>query len=138
MGRWTKRTPPPPNTPGGGRFVAQSAGTLLSSRINPLAIEAMEAIGSPLEGQYPKTLDTVLERGLSWDYVITTCDEVKEVCPTFPGDTERIHWNFDDPAKVEGSEEQRSRAFRRIRDEIKRRVQLFTALGVHHRAGARV
>ena len=120
---------------GGGRFDAQSAGTVLSLQINPLAIEVMEAIGIPLEGQYPKTLDSVLERDHTWDYVITTCDEVKEVCPTFPGDTERIHWSFDDPAKAEGTEGQRVRAFRRIRDEIKRRVQLFTALGVHHRAG---
>lgn len=120
---------------GRGRFVAESAGTVLSPAINPLAIEVMGHIGIAMDGQYPKTLDTLMARGSTWDYVITTCDEVKEDCPTFPGDTERIHWNFDDPAKAEGTREQRIRAFRRVRDEIKRRVQLFTELSVHHLAG---
>lgn len=121
---------------GGDRFIAESVGTDLSLAINPLAIEAMDRISISLEGQYPKTLDTLMARRTTWDYVITTCDEVKEDCPTFPGDTERIHWNFDDPAKAEGTAEQRLNAFRRVRDEIKRRVQLFTELSVHHHASS--
>ena len=100
---------------GGGRFAPESAGTLLSPAINPLAITVMDQISLPLAGQYPKTLDALMARGTTWDYVITTCDEVKEDCPTFPGDTERIHWNFDDPARAEGTPEQRLRAFRRVR-----------------------
>lgn len=120
---------------GGGRFEPHSAGTELSPEINPLAIAVMDQISLSLAGQYPKTLDTVMASGLTWDYVITTCDEVKENCPTFPGDTERIHWNFDDPARAEGTREERLRTFRRVRDEIKRRVQLFTELSVHHHAG---
>ena len=123
---------------GGGRFAAYSAGTILSPQINPLAVEVMAQISLSLDGQYPKTLDAVLELGFDWDYVITTCDEVKEDCPTFPGDTERIHWNFDDPAKATGSREDQLRMFRRIREEIKRRVQLFTELPAHNRAGRSV
>jgi arsenate reductase len=120
----------------GGRFAAYSAGTELSPEINLLAIEAMRQISSSMDSQYPKTLDWVMATGITWDYVITACNEVEEDCPTFPGDTERIHWNFDDPSKAEGTHEERLRVFRRIRDEIKRRVQLFTELSVHHRAGA--
>lgn len=120
---------------GGGRFEAHSAGTELSPEINPLAIEVMNRVSLSMADQYPKTLETIMASGLTWDYVITTCDEVKEDCPTFPGDTERIHWNFDDPAKAEGTREARLQAFRRVREEIKRRVQLFIELSVHHRAG---
>ena len=121
---------------GGDRFAPYSAGTVLSPQINPLAIEVMRQITLSMEGQYPKTLDSVMALGITWDYVITTCNEVKEACPTFPGDTERVHWNFDDPAKVVGTPEEQLRAFRRVRDEIKRRVQLFTELSIHHRSGA--
>jgi arsenate reductase (thioredoxin) len=122
---------------GKGRFAPYSAGTEPAPRINPLTIEVMRQIDISLDGQRPKSLDSVLDLGIAWDYVITTCDEAAEACPTFPGDTARIHWGFRDPAKAEGTEEERLRVFRRVRDEIKRRVQLFTELNVHNRAGVR-
>lgn len=95
----------------------------------------MDAIDISLAGQYPKGLDSVSAEG--WDYIITICDQAKEACPVFPDDPEHIHWGFEDPAKVEGTEEQRLRAFRRVRDEIKRRVHLFIELPTH-RASIRV
>jgi len=122
---------------GGGRFAAESAGTHPAPRINPLTERVMGDIGISLAGQYPKTIGDIGALDRAWDYVITTCDQANEACPVFPGDTERIHWGFEDPAAVEGTEEQRLRVFRRVRDEIKRRVQLFTELKAHKRAGVR-
>jgi arsenate reductase len=122
---------------GGGRFVAESAGTHPAPRINPLTERVMGDISISLAGQYPKTLADIGALDCVWDYVVTTCDQADESCPVFPGDTERIHWSFEDPAAAEGAEEQRLRVFRRVRDEIKRRVQLFVGLKAHHQAGVR-
>jgi len=114
---------------GGERFAIHSAGTTPRDRINPLTVAVMDAIDISLAGQYPKGLDDVSIEG--WDYIITTCDQAQETCPVFPDDPEHIHWGFEDPAKVEGTEAERLRAFRRVRDEIKRRVQLFIELPAH-------
>jgi arsenate reductase len=58
--------------------------------------------------------------------VITVCDNAKESCPIFPAKTKRIHWSIADPAAVQGSEEERLAAFRRVRDELRARLQAFT------------
>ena len=120
---------------GGNRFDSHSAGTDPAISINPLAETAMRAIDLTLAGQYPKHLDVY--RDQPWDYIITTCDDANEACPAFPDDPTHIHWGFPDPATATGSEEARLRAFRRIRDEIKRRVQLFVTLPVHRRGAGR-
>lgn len=116
---------------GKGRFEVYSAGTAPADRVHPLAVEVMREAGLSLDGHEPKGLDTVCELAIDWDYVITTCDRANDACPTFPDDTERIHWGFQDPARAEGTPEERRRVFRRVRDEIKRRVQLFGELRVH-------
>ncbi len=120
---------------GGDRFAVHSAGTDPRAQIHPLTEVVMRAINIPLVGQFPKGIPSVGSEG--WDYIITTCDQAREMCPVFPDDPEHIHWGFEDPAKVEGIEEQRLRAFRRVRDEVKRRVMLFIELPVH-RARIRV
>ena len=61
--------------------------------------------------------------GESFDYVITVCDNAREACPVFPAGTERIHWGFDDPAAVEGGDDERLAAFRRVREEIAARLR---------------
>jgi arsenate reductase (thioredoxin) len=104
----------------GDRFEAMSAGTE-ATRVRPLAIRAMEEIGIDISGQQSKTLNRYLEEPI--DYVITVCDDANEACPFFPGARSRLHWSFEDPSKVEGSEEQRLEVFRRVRDGIKDRVQ---------------
>lgn len=120
---------------GRGRFAVHSAGTEPADRVHPLAEAVMREIGLPLDGHYPKSLDAVCELGIAWECVITTCDRANDSCPTFPDDTERIHWGFRDPARAAGTDEQRLRAFRQVRDEIRRRVQLFTALRAHEGRG---
>jgi arsenate reductase len=63
--------------------------------------------------------------GQAFDFVITVCDNARESCPIFPANTLRIHWSLDDPAAVQGSEEERLAAFRRIRDELRDHLQRF-------------
>jgi arsenate reductase (thioredoxin) len=100
----------------GDRFEVFSAGTS-PSQVRPEAIQAMRELGIDLSGHRSKHVDEFL--GQEFTYVITVCDNAKESCPIFPGNTKRIHWSFEDPASVEGSEEERLAAFRRIRDQIR-------------------
>lgn len=106
----------------GDRFEICSAGTK-PGRVRPEAITVMREIGIDISGHRSKHLDEFL--GTEFRYVITVCDNAAEACPVFPGIAERIHWSFEDPAAVEGDEETRLAAFRRIRDQIAERVRAF-------------
>ncbi len=103
----------------GDRFEVSSAGTRPSS-VRPEAIAVMAELGIDLSGHRSKAVDEFLDR--EFRYLITVCDHAKESCPLFPGAAERIHWSLEDPAAVEGSPEERTAAFRRIRDQIRERV----------------
>jgi arsenate reductase (thioredoxin) len=104
----------------GDRFEAMSAGTE-ATHVRPLAVRAMEEIGLDISGQESKTLDRYLEE--SFDYVITVCDDANEACPFFPGAQSRLHWSFEDPSRVEGSDEKRLAVFRAVRDRIRERIK---------------
>jgi arsenate reductase (thioredoxin) len=104
----------------GDRLEAISAGTE-ATRVRPLAIRAMEEIGIDISGQESKTLDRYLQEPI--DYVITVCDDANEACPFFPGAQNRLHWSFEDPSRVEGSEEERLAVFRAVRDRIRERIE---------------
>ncbi len=106
----------------GDKFEVFSAGTRPSS-VRPEAIDVMREIGIDISGHRSKSVNEFL--GQQFRYVITVCDNAKESCPVFPGRSERIHWSFEDPAAVEGNEEERKAAFRRIRDHIAERVREF-------------
>ncbi len=107
---------------GGNDFAAFSAGTEVT-RVHPLAVRVLQAHGLPTDGLYSKHMRDVL--GPHFDVVITLCDSVVEACPLFPGDTERYHWSFPDPSAVEGTEEERMRAFGEIRIGLIRRLKPF-------------
>lgn len=109
----------------GDRFEVFSAGVRPTS-VRPEAIAVMRELGIDISGQRSKSVDEF--SGQEFRYVITVCDNAKESCPLFPGRTERIHWSFEDPAALVGTEEQRTAAFRRIRDPIAERINAF-ALG---------
>jgi arsenate reductase (thioredoxin) len=81
----------------------------------------MEEIGIDISSQESKTLGRYL--GEPFDYVITVCDEANEACPFFPGGKNRLHWSFEDPSQATGSEEERLGVFRRVRDEIRGRIE---------------
>ena len=86
----------------------------------------MREIGIDIGSQRSKTLDEF--DGQRFDYVITVCDRANESCPIFPGRTERVHWSFDDPTAAAGTDEQRLRAFRTIRDAIQQRLRMFLTI----------
>jgi arsenate reductase len=109
---------------GGESVEVFSAGTNPSS-VRPEAIAVMSEIGIDLAGHRSKHVREF--DGQHFDCVITVCDNANESCPIFPGDTERIHWSFPDPAAIEGSETERLAAFRRVRDALAERFRHFTS-----------
>jgi arsenate reductase len=104
----------------GDRFEVMSAGTE-AARVRPQAIKVMNELGIDISGQESKTLERYL--GETFDYVITVCDGANEACPFLPGAQRRLHWSSKDPAAAEGSEEQRLGVFRKVRNQIKRRIE---------------
>jgi arsenate reductase len=106
----------------GDRFEVFSAGTK-PSRVRPEAITAMRELGIDISGHRSKSVDEFV--GRQFDYVLTVCDQAKESCPIFPSRTVAIHRNFEDPASLNGSEEERLAAFRRIRDELRDYLRSF-------------
>ena len=106
----------------GDRFEVESAGTK-PSRVRPEAIQVMREIGIDISGHRSKSVDEFA--GEIFDHVLTVCEHANESCPIYPGHSNRMHHNFQDPAAVEGSEEQRLAAFRRVRDEIRMYLRSF-------------
>ena len=107
----------------GDRFEVFSAGTR-PGRVRPESIAAMREIGIDISGHHSKSVEEFVDQ--RFDYVITVCDNARESCPMFPGPVERLHWSFEDPAAVTGSDAERLTAFRRIRDQIDARLREFT------------
>ena len=107
---------------GGDRYEVFSAGTK-PSLVRPEAVAVMREIGIDISRHRSKSVDEFA--GQELDLVITVCDNAKESCPVFPGTTQRLHWPFEDPAALAGSEEQRLAAFRSIREQIRARIQRF-------------
>ncbi len=97
-------------------FNVFSAG-LEPKAVNPLAIRVMEEMGISMSSHRPKHLSEYVGK-MDFTYLITVCGNAEENCPYFPGMGQRLHWGFDDPAAVTGSEEEKLAAFRRVRDEI--------------------
>jgi arsenate reductase (thioredoxin) len=103
---------------GGHRFHPDGipAGTKPSS-VRPEAITAMRELGIDISGHRSKSVEEF--DGQKFDYVITVCDSARESCPVFFGGAKRLHHDFDDPAALNGSEEERLAVFRRVRDELR-------------------
>ena len=100
----------------GNEFEVYSAGTAPKG-IHPLAIEVMKEIGINISDQRSKHLDEYGET--SFDYIVTLCGSAATTCPVFPGEGERIHQTFPDPAAAKGTEEEKLDMFRKVRDELK-------------------
>jgi thioredoxin type arsenate reductase len=98
----------------GDRFDVFSAGTK-PSKVRPEAIAVMKELGIDISGHRSKSADEFL--GQEFDYVITVCDHANEICPVFPGKTQRLHWPFEDPSD--------EASFRRVRDQIRGRIHNF-------------
>ena len=111
-----------------GQWEARSAGTAPAARVHPLAVRAMAEAGVDISGGTPANVAARLDE--SWDLVVTVCDSAKDTCPAFPRPVPRLHVSFFDPARAEGTDEEKMVVFRRVRDEIRDRlVPLVAARG---------
>lgn len=103
----------------------QSAGSRPAGYVHPLAIRALAEIGIDLSQHHSKHMDLFLDQPI--ETVITVCGNADQACPMFPGQRQRHHWGFDDPAHATGAEEAQLAVFRRVRDEIKRVFDAYAA-----------
>ncbi|HYF35162.1 MAG TPA: arsenate reductase ArsC [Prosthecobacter sp.] len=98
-------------------YCVASAGSKPAGYVHPLAIRAMAEMGQDISAHHSKHLDEFLSQEV--ETVITVCGNADQVCPAFPGQVNRHHFPFDDPAHATGSEEEQMAVFRRVRDEIR-------------------
>lgn len=109
----------------GDAMEVASAGSKPAGYVHPLAIKAMAEIGIDVSGHHSKHLDEFLNRPV--ETVITVCGNADQACPMFPGQVNRHHWGFDDPAHATGTDEEQILVFRRVRDEIRRVFEAYAA-----------
>ena len=106
----------------GDRFEVESAGTKPGS-VRLEAIAVMKELGIDISHHRSKSVSEL--EGQPFDYVLTVCDNARESCPVFPTTSRMIHSSFEDPAAVQGSEDHRLEAFRRIRDQLRQYLKAF-------------
>ena len=107
----------------GGEWEAKSAG-LSPGVLNPFAVEAMREVGIDISGNATKAVFDFVKSGELFTCVVTVCSESEsEGCPVFPGITERLHWSFPDPSKLEGSDAEKLDGTRKIRDAIRGKIE---------------
>jgi arsenate reductase len=102
-----------------------SAGSRPAGYVHPLAIRALAEVGIDISAHASKHMNDFLDRNVRT--VITVCGNADQACPMFPGQVNRHHWGFDDPAHATGSEEEQMAVFRRVRDEIARVFEAYAA-----------
>ena len=118
-----------------GRFEVASAGSKPAGYVHPLAIKALGEIGIDISTHTSKHMNDFLAQEV--ETVVTVCGNADQVCPFFPGQVNRHHWPFVDPAHALGNEEEQMKVFRQVRDEIRRVFEAYAA-GRLACAGAKV
>jgi arsenate reductase (thioredoxin) len=101
----------------------QSAGSKPAGYVHPLSIKVMQEIGIDISKHHSKHMNEFLNQKV--ETVITVCGNADQACPLFPGQVNRHHWPFVDPAHAQGSEEEVLNVFRQVRDEIKRTFDVY-------------
>lgn len=109
----------------GDRLRVASAGSRPAGYVHPLAIQVMKEIGIDISHHTSKPLTDFLNQDV--ETVITVCGKADQACPVFPGQVNRHHWGFDDPAHATGTDEEKLAVFRRVRDEIRRVFEAYAA-----------
>jgi arsenate reductase len=109
----------------GDLFDVRSAGSKPAGYVHPKAIAVMKEIGIDISGHTSKHMNEFLQRKI--DTVITVCGNADQACPMFPGQVNRYHWGFDDPAHATGAEEEVMAVFRRVRDQIRLVFEAYAA-----------
>ena len=118
---------------GAGRFEVHSAGTEPRG-INPLTLRTLAEAGIDASWARSKSVTDYL--GQRFDYVVTVCDQARQVCPVFPGVHESLHWGYEDPAEARGTEEERLAVFRRVFIQIGERINQFIPIALRARREA--
>jgi arsenate reductase len=116
---------------GGADFEVHSAGTEIRD-VHPLTLRVLQEAGFDTSRMRSKSVDEFLDQ--RFDYVITVCDQARQACPVFPGEGKKLHWGYDDPTLVEGSEEERMAAFRHVLTALSERIGLFVPIALRERA----
>ena len=112
---------------GGPDFQVDSAGTVPKG-VNPYAIRVLAEIGIDWSAARSKSVADFVDR--PFDYVITVCDRARQSCPVFPGQYNTLHWGLEDPAEVEGTDEEKLAAFRKTRLELTERLRPFIEIAL--------
>jgi arsenate reductase len=102
-----------------------SAGSKPAGYVHPKAVQVLKEIGIDISGHASKHLEDFLNRKITT--VITVCGNADQACPMFPGQVNRYHWGFDDPAHATGTEEEILAEFRRVRDQIRLVFEAYAA-----------
>jgi arsenate reductase len=110
---------------GGVEFDAHSAGTEPKA-VNPFTVRVLADRGIDWSRAQATSVTSFLDE--PWDYVITVCDRARQLCPVFPGEHNSLHWGLDDPAEVEGTDEQKLAAFRETYMQLVMRIRPFVEL----------
>ena len=120
------------NQLGGGRFVAYSAGSFPTGKVNSFALQLLEEQGIPTSGLRSKSWDELAGPGAPhFDFIFTVCDRAAaETCPLWPGQPMTAHWGIADPAAVQGSEAEKRAAFFNAFRELSQRIRIFTSLPI--------
>lgn len=111
---------------GGDKYEVFSAGTQPASGIHPMAVHALEKLNIGVGDQKPKHLNEFI--GQEFDYIITVCDRARGACPDFPGDPEKLHWDFPDPVGYEGPTSEWQEVFNKTAIELAGRIRLLMQL----------
>jgi arsenate reductase len=112
---------------GGPRFEVFSAGSFPTGKVNPLAVQVLHDVYN-IDASEARSKSWEEFKDVEFDFVVTVCDNARETCPIWPGQPLVAHWSSPDPAAVEGSDEEKYRAFKDVAFQINHRLQLFTAL----------
>jgi len=121
------------NSLGKGRFKAYSAGSFPTGRVNPYALALLQANRLPTDGLRSKSWNEFAQAGAPFlHFVFTVCDQAAaEACPIWPGQPMTAHWGVPDPAAVQGTDDEKRRAFLNAFTVLNRRISLFTSLPLH-------
>jgi arsenate reductase len=112
---------------GGPRFQVFSAGSFPTGKVNPLAVQVLKDVyNNDASDARSKSWEEF--KDVEFDFVVTVCDNARETCPIWPGQPIVAHWSSPDPAAVEGTDEEKYRAFKNVAFQINRRLQRFTSL----------
>jgi arsenate reductase len=117
---------------GRGKFKGYSAGSFPKGAVHPLALEFLERLRLPTTGLRSKSWDEFARPDAPvMDFVFTVCDQAAgEICPVWPGNPVTAHWGVPDPAAVEGTDDERRRAFRDAYTRLEARIKLFVTLPI--------